>query len=601
MKNSHIRNFTLSILLIFVGTGCQDFLEEESVSNITANSYVVNEAGHEDLVKSCYPLLRDFILQYNLVNKGTDIIGSSWDEKVVGDNAPFDQYNVNFNSSTPELQSFWDILYREIGRTNSAIERAEDITYAEPAKKDVRVAEAKFLRALSYFYLVQTWGDVPMPLTETVAASKNIVKVSAAQIYTQILNDLTEAEAVLPTTASNYGRATKGAAQFLLARVYLTRGWNFNNSLGGSNADFQTALGWADKVIAAYPLVPQYKGLFPNREKNPLNQYTGAQEPKNSEVVFAIQYNENLLTNSAETSGQPGNYYHSIFPGNAEMVGSPGRTSDYNRHLWQNVPQPAMYRLFDPQKDSRYKHNFLEVIYSLRSVSNFAYDFNDPSLTVSFAVGDTVCYWTPWNQPATGADKGFDEGGTKPYAVINLNQQITGVPASRLSATSPSTWKFWEPNIPYGDGYGTFDFALFRSAEAYLLAAEAIVKGATGGALGGAHVYYNKVLDRAVGEGVDPMCAKFPEDINSMEVVSYRATPENISIDLILDESGRELMAEFNRWFDLKRTEKLIERAKRMNLWTSNKGSLETFHLLRPIPQSEIDRTDPPVSQNPGY
>jgi starch-binding outer membrane protein, SusD/RagB family len=82
--------------------------------------------------------------------------------------------------------------------------------------------------------------------------------------------------------------------------------------------------------------------------------------------------------------------------------------------------------------------------------------------------------------------------------------------------------KFWQPNIPYGDAYGTFNEAIFRSAEAYLIAAEAIVKGATGGKLGGADVY-NRVLDRALGakKANNPKCAKFPEDIKSLEAVSF--------------------------------------------------------------------------------
>ena len=602
MKKFKIYSYILALVFVFLGTGCEDFLKEQSVTDITADSYIVNEAGYEDLVKACYPALRDIILQYSLVLPGTDLFqGSLWTKVVVGEGPAVDQYDVRFNSSMGELQSFWEILYREIGRTNTAIERAENITYTDPAKKAARVAEAKFLRALSYFYLVQTWGDVPMPLTETVTPDKNIVRVPAADVYSQIIKDLTEAEAALPATATDYGRVTKGAAQFLLARVFLTRGWNFNNSLGGSASDFKSALTWADKVIAAYPLVADYSTLFPKRNTNPLKQYTGSQNAKNSEVVFAIQYNTDLLTNGAATSGQPGNYYHSIFPGNGELVGSAGRTSDYNRHLWQNVPTTSVYRLFDPQKDKRYQHDFLNVIYALKAVSNYAYSYTNPDAKVSYAVGDTVCFWTNWNNPASGADKGIDEGGTKKYAVINLDQQIIGVPASRLSTTAPTFWKFWEPNIEYGDGYGTFDFALFRSAEAYLIAAEAIVKGATGGALGGADVYYNKVLDRAVGVGVNPLCAKYPEDINSYETVSYRATPSNINIDMILDERGRELLGEFDRWFDLKRTGELIERTKKMNLWTKNKGSLDTHHLLRPIPQAEIDRASSAVPQNDGY
>jgi len=604
MKKFKIYSFILAFVLVFMGVGCEDFLKETPISDITAESYIVNESGYEDLVKACYPALRDIILQFPLVLHGTDIFqGSGWNEKVVGEGPALDLYDVRYNSSMGDLATFWDILYKEIGRTNSAIERSEFIEYTDPAKKAARVSEAKFLRALSYFYLVQEWGDVPMPLTETVTPDQNVIRVPSAEVYTQILKDLTEAEAALPATATDYGRVTKGAAQFLLARVYLTRGWNFNNSLGGSAADFKSALTWADKVIAAYPLVPQYNTLFPKRNTNPLNQYTGSQNAKNSEVVFAIQYSTDVLTygNESTPSGNPGNWYHSIFGGQENLVGNPGRTNDYNRFQPRNVPSPAAYRLWDPQKDSRYKHNFLDVIYALKKVTDYAYSYTDPNAKVSYAVGDTVAYWTPWNMPASGAEKGIDEGGTKNYAVMNLIDEISGVPSSRLTAFPITTFKFWEPNIEYGDGFGTFDFALFRSAEAYLIAAEAIVKGATGGTLGGAEVYYNKVLDRAVGVGVDPMRAKVPEDLTSMETVSYRATPSTISIDMILDESARELFGEFNRWFDLKRTGKLIERTERMNFWTKNKGTLDEHHLLRPIPQSEIDRSQPAISQNEGY
>ena len=70
---------------------------------------------------------------------------------------------------------------------------------------------------------------------------------------------------------------------------------------------------------------------------------------------------------------------------------------------------------------------------------------------------------------------------------------------------------------------------------------------------------------------------------------------------MILDERARELMGEFTRWFDLKRTEKLIDRVSRMNLWAANGGGLDEHHLLRPIPQGEIDRASNIVQQNPEY
>ncbi|HEY1054867.1 MAG TPA: RagB/SusD family nutrient uptake outer membrane protein, partial [Emticicia sp.] len=77
-------------------------------------------------------------------------------------------------------------------------------------------------------------------------------------------------------------------------------------------------------------------------------------------------------------------------------------------------------------------------------------------------------------------------------------------------------------------------------------------------------------------------------------------TAATISIDLILDERGRELMGEYGRWFDLKRTGKLVERIKKYNPWVKGQ-SITDKHNLRPIPQSEIDLSFPKMAQNPGY
>lgn len=603
MKKNKIFIYIMISILFFTTVSCEDFLDEVSVSDITTDSYVTTETGYEDLVKASYPLLRDMIRSWDLTLNGTDIFTSGdWNNPITQDGNSFQMYDVRLNSNIGQFITFWDILYRNIGRANTAISRAENVTYANQALKAARVGEVKFLRAFSYFYLVQTWGDVPMPLEETVSAEKASIRVPQAEIYTQIIRDLTEAEADLPVTATNYGRATKGAAQFLLAKVYLTRGWNFQNALGGSPADFNAALSWADKVIAAYPLVNEYKDLFPQHNKNPHFQYSGPQDARNSEVVFAVQFSDQFITNTHETGGEGGNHYHSIFGGAVGSIpGNLGRTNDYNRQLEHVITAPATYRLFDPQNDSRYQHNFVKALYALQDANNISYSFDDPTLRVNYSKGDTVILFRPWNDPAPLEEKGIDVGGTKKYTVINV-EEYGAPPTSRLNGLTPLMWKFWQPGIQYGDGWGTFDFALFRSAEAYLLAAEAIVKGATGGSLGGADVYYNKVLDRAVGAGVDPMRAQFPENVQSLEAVSYRATPSNIDIDMILDESARELMGEFNRWYDLKRTGKLIERTKKMNPWTSKpQAGLAAHHLVRPIPQHEIDRSQPPIPQNPIY
>ena len=150
---------------------------------------------------------------------------------------------------------------------------------------------------------------------------------------------------------------------------------------------------------------------------------------------------------------------------------------------------------------------------------------------------------------------------------------------------------------------------LFRSADLYLMAAEAIVKGGTGAKLGTADVYYNVVLDRALGsnKGKSPNRAAKADDPNDdpKNVISYRATPANISIDMILDESAREFLGESYRWNDLKRTKSLISRNLKYNPWTKygfgGSAQIKDFHYLIPIPQGMLDVTSPKIDQNPGY
>ncbi|WP_259014593.1 RagB/SusD family nutrient uptake outer membrane protein [Emticicia fluvialis] len=619
MKSIYSKSkFLIAAGLLLVSAGCKDsFLDENPKTTLTTDVYYKTEAGFEDLVRACYPLLRNIHQNRILVLNGTDIFSSQpgWNPSAVnGKETPpvlLDVYDNRFNAAIPEVQTLWQLLYAEIARTNTAISRADGITTMAQALKDTRVAEVKFLRALCFFYAVQHWGDIPMPLAEITTPQKNFPRVASAEVYKQIIADLLDCEAKLPATASNYGRITKGAAQFLLARVYLTRGWNFNNALGGTNADFDMALQYADKIIDTYPLASSYKDLFPKRSDNPLTQYTGAQNDKNAEIIFAVQYNSDILTNKTDPAftqdAAGGNDLHSRFgPSGEGFIGSKGRTTDYNRSVGIHQVNTAAYRMYDPDIDTRYAHNFVSVGYSLSAVKDYKpLPLSNPNLKVSFAVGDTVLVCRPWNNPTKSTtERGVDLGGTKNYAVVNTYEYGGGYPIdnSGYNIQAPLMWKFWQPGIPYGDAYGTFNEAVFRAAEAYLIAAEAIVKGAKGGKLGGAEVYYNKVLDRALGtkKGTDPKCAAAPEDQKSLAAVSYRATAANISVDLILDERARELMGEYNRWFDLKRTGKLVERVKKYNPWVKGQA-ISDIHYLRPIPQSEIDLSFPKMAQNPGY
>lgn len=591
---------------LMTATGCKDFLHEVNISNTTTDTYYPTEQGFEDLVRSCYPLLRGIIQQRDLQINGTDVVTDLyWNGGGAVQNA-LNGYDGSFTASQGALLPFWTQLYQEIGRCNTVISRSPNVQGMDPDLLAARVGEAKFLRAYSYFHLVQQWGDVPMPLTETTSATKEATRTPSADVYQQIIQDLKDAESALPVTASDYGRATKGAAEFLLSKVYLTRGWNYNNALGGTPADFQSALEYADKIIAAYPLAAKYSDLFPQHSENPLQNAGAKQNDKNPEIIFAVQYSDDDLTNTNPGgNAEPGNDAHSIWGGEVESVpGYDGRTPVYNRFQETYIITPAMYRMFSPQLDTRYQWDFVDAQYAIKAVDAFHPISGDNTTTIQIKSGDTVVLFRPWNDSATLAEKGIDAGGTKHYAVFNVtdffNSQTSPFMSTRVH---PMMWKFWQPNIPYGDAYGTLDQPVFRSAEAYLIAAEAILKGATGGALGGADIYYNKVLDRALGTnaGATPYRAATPGDVHSFDSVAYRATPGNLTIDMILDERARELLGENVRWYDLKRTGTLIARATAMNPWTKHTGTIDTHHLLRPIPQQQLDLSSPKMEQNPGY
>ena len=636
-RNNKIISMCILLVCIIGGSCKKDFLDEYNPGNRTTATYYNNATGFEALATSCYPLLRDIAQQRFLCLPGTDV----WAAQGYGPvyfKAPnplgsaYDQYDTRLNASDPNIQFLWDNIYREMNRCNAVLYYAPGAVGESDSLKNVRIGEAKFLRSLMLFWAVQQWGDIPMPLTQSLEATLTVNKALAKDVYSQIITDLTACISVLPAKQSDIGRATQGAAQFLLARVYLTRGWNFNNSLGGSNADFQSSLQLCDQIISSglYPMESNWNNLWPLHNTNPLvdvnaTNPAGAVAGCNAskEVIFAVQYANSSAYNGDPSNGSTltGNNMHGQFSGGPSSVAQQARTSTYNRFLNPQTCTWAAYRLFDPTLDVRYAGTFNSVSYATQagSVSLATNNPNPQNITLSYKVGDTTAIALPWNNPATTpAQFGVDiPGGTRKYAVMNPNQYmglgyISGNNAviDNLSWGAPMFWKFWQPGIQYGDVYSTFNDPLFRSAEVYLMAAEAIVKGATGGQLGGADVYYNKVLDRALGAnaGQSPKCAANPGNVDDAvtNVVSYRATPGNVTIDMILDERARELLGEGDqRWYDLKRTGTLITRGIKYNPWIAyglnGTPLIDAHHYLRPIPIGMLNNTNPIIAQNPGY
>lgn len=529
--------------LALISQSCKKVLEENIISNITPE-YYKTAAGFDDAVKASYEPLRSFYATergFTLTVFGTDTYtkGADGEFKFIND------YTPNFNSQVSYIRDLWNDFYRAINITNTVIDRAPTVNVPD-ALKTVRVAEARFLRAHYYFILVQTFGPIHLSLKETTGIQTAASRSSVKDVYEAIVSDLEFAITSLPAKQKDYGRATKAAAEHMLAKVLLTRA---SIPSAAKADDYQRAAVLAKSVINNYglKLLPVFADVFDQAKQ------------EHSEVVWSVQYTTDLLTNGAGNSG----HLYFLMEYDAGIKGTQRDVAN-GRPLKRFKPTQYTLDLFDRTKDSRYNGSFKQVFYA-----------NNPAtLAPGMKIGDTAVYVSPVNVSAAVK-------ASKNYRTIDR--------AEVLSAGNyryfPTLSKFLDPfRASVQDMRGSRDYMVARLAETYLIASEALYKsGNTPEAL----TYINTVRRRAA----------IPGKETAMEI-----TASELNMDFILDERGRELLGEMDRWFDLVRTGTLVDRVKKYN--PDAAPNIQPFHILRPIPNDQIDRTDGGAAnfpQNPGY
>jgi starch-binding outer membrane protein, SusD/RagB family len=516
---------------------CAD-LDENIVSGVT-ESYFDTAPGFEAVMNAAYEPLRSYYGQERGLTQtvfGTDEFTKGAD----GSYKFFNDYTPQLGAGVDFIRDTWGDFYRAINTANTAIEKAPSAAIPE-ATKAIRVGEAKFLRALYYFDLVRTFGDIPLSLKATAGPSTEATREPAAKVYDAIIADLTAAVAALPLSQSQYGRATKGAAQHLLAKVYLTR---------AAAGDFAKAADLGKAVIASgqYSLLPKYSDLFVMGNE------------RNREVVFSVQYTQDPLTTP---SGNRQHLYYLM-----EYDVRPGMQRDIanGRPFKRWMSTPWLLSLWDRSKDTRYQDTYLDVWYS-----NNAASIPRRNGVPVFALGDTAI-WLPGVEISAAERAARAAKGYEIYT-----------PSQYTNRIFPSVKKFLDPTrTSLNEERGQRDYVIARLAETYLLVAEALVRD---GKAAEAVQYVNAVRERAAKPGVDP---------KSMDV-----TAAQLDLDFVLDERSRELAGEGGRWFDLTRTGKLLERVNKYNPEAA--ANIKAFHTLRPIPTTQIERVTGEFKQNPGY
>ena len=211
--------FLLSFLAIAAFTSCEDYLDENNIANVTASGYYTTAAGLEDAVRATYGIMKEFYgpeIGWTMTVFGTDTYqtGADGSHKYMG------SYDSGHNSEARYMQDTWRIFYRQINQANAVIARSEGVEDMAAATKTMRIAEARFLRALAYFNLTRHYGDIHLSLEETEGVEIEANKTAASEIYSQaIVPDLEFAISNLEDNPGDYGRASIPAAQFLRAKV----------------------------------------------------------------------------------------------------------------------------------------------------------------------------------------------------------------------------------------------------------------------------------------------------------------------------------------------------------------------------------------------
>lgn len=284
--NKYLIKFYISLSLAILLSGCTDMLEEKPKSSIAPGQFFSNDAQCIQAVNGVYSWLNDLFGQEDIwksIEHGTDLI------MYVPTNDFNQEYTVTA-ASPGNVSAIWRKCYTAIGNANLTISRIGTAPVSDALKSRL-TGEAKYLRALHYYVLSNTFGDVPVWTGEkSVEEVSKLSRSPLAEVRTQIRADLLDAANSLPDTwtGADVGRVTKGAALSLLAKVYLF------------DKDWANAQKYAEQVVAlnVYQLV-NFADVF-----DPNNRFRN-----NKESVFEIQFKRDNATNTNVKV----NYYYTWF------------------------------------------------------------------------------------------------------------------------------------------------------------------------------------------------------------------------------------------------------------------------------------------------
>jgi len=487
-----------AIILIVSGiSSCKkDFLNEELKTQRNTDYFKTPE-GISDLSDALYNHYRAFFMGREQ-SVSTNQVGT--DEFIVGgDQAQqtWNDYNSNLGSIVPNVPTsnvtktyeIWDMMYKAIADANVLLANV-DAAITDADKNKLYKAEASFLRAFSYFRLVQQYGPVVIKLLPSTGVERYFVRSSKEDCVEQIIADFRIAYLGLPETETLEGKLYQDVAAHFLAKALLYRCSEINDDWNSTykTADLAEIITLTDEVIAHHPLATDFSDIF---------AYTGSDgaNERLPEVIFAAQFSS---TTTIASDGN-GNYNHLLFLSVYQTLTGFVRDIAGGREYQRCRTNEYAFDLFDLEKDSRFWKSF-KTKANLNNITNLAQlNGTDPNTTtpVTYAQGDLGLIYiinkagdTRFSDPTAGGTPKVKSTHTGVY----FNNPVTGKPtphvyprflangsgylnlASNVSRF-PSLSKWLDGSRPaVAATAGRRDGIYARVAETYLIKAEALIR-----------------------------------------------------------------------------------------------------------------------------
>ncbi len=545
------------------------------------------------------------------------------DEAIIAwnDGTIHDLHNQVWTTSNEFVRAMYDRIYFQIGIANQFLRETTDakldsrgVEASLKAEIQLFRAEARFMRALSYWHAIDFYGNIPFVTDEDAVGNFFPEQKPRAEVFSFIESELKAIEGTLkPAGQNDYGRADQGAADMLLAKLYL------NAEVYTGSGKYTEAMQYITKVISSgYSLAPTYKNLF--LADNDVNNAS-------NEIIFAVRFD------GQRTTGYGGTTFliHA-------SVGGKMTASDFGVNSgWGGIRTTKnLVQKFEGGVDINVLNNGLgtksDVWGLVGSATVNSWDGPDMEMYVtgtnSYALYANLTAGEmkfrqndSWDDPNLNygdndANGSIETGGANiavPSDGIyfvemdlgNLTYSLTSVEGDsrEMFFTEDQALEIEDP-FDFTQGYaitkfknvdvngnqgsdssGEFvdtDFPMFRLADAYLMYAEAFLRGG-GGDAGTAVGYINMLRERA-----------------------YSGANGNISageldLNFILAERSRELYWEGHRRTDLIRFGQFSDQGE----WPWKGGVMEgktteSFRDIYPIPSSDII-ANPNLIQNDGY